>query len=131
VFGNSLTPVLLQKALDGTWQRQKAISENIANHETPGYKSKNISFENLLEREMNQVHFSSEEEKDRSLRKIRDVKINVSTDFSTSERLDGNNVNLDVENIQMAKTQIQYQYLTRCMTDFFSRLRYAISEGRK
>jgi flagellar basal-body rod protein FlgB len=52
-------------------------------------------------------------------------------DFSTSERADGNNVNVEAENIDMAKTQIQYQYLTRGMSDMYSRLRYAISEGRK
>ncbi|HHU17500.1 MAG TPA: hypothetical protein GXZ70_04665, partial [Clostridiales bacterium] len=67
----------------------------------------------------------------KDLEAIRNSEINVFIDRFTSERADGNNVNLDLENIEMAKVQIQYQYLTRSMTDMYSRLRYAISEGRK
>ena len=62
---------------------------------------------------------------------VRNSEIGVFTDSSTSERADGNNVNLDLENIEMAKVQFQYQYLTRSMTDMYARLRYAISEGKK
>ena len=44
MIGDSVTSALLQKALDGTWQRQRAIANNIANHETPGYKAIKVSF---------------------------------------------------------------------------------------
>lgn len=51
----TLTQALLQKALDGTWQRQKAIANNIANHETPGYKSISVEFEHALKNELNRA----------------------------------------------------------------------------
>lgn len=121
MVGDSLTTAVLQRALDGTWQRQKAIVNNIANHETPGYKAIKVSFEESLSKEVQKLNSKDIENSD----------INVYSDYSTSERADGNNVNLDLENIEMAKTQIQYQYLTRSMTDMFSRLRYAISEGKR
>ena len=38
----------LQKALDGTWQRDEIISHNISNIDTPNYKSQGISFEEQL-----------------------------------------------------------------------------------
>ena len=45
---DSVPITLLQKDLDGLWTRQRAVSNNIANFETPGYKSKSVSFEDLL-----------------------------------------------------------------------------------
>ena len=123
MIGDSLITVFLQKAMDGTWQRQKVISNNIANHETPGYKAQKVSFEKALKHEINKYTKGSDG--------VRNVKIRVSADDSSSERMDGNNVNIDVENINMVKTQIQYQYLIRGISDQFSRLKYAISEGRR
>ena len=133
MIGDSVTSALLQRALDGTWQRQRAIANNIANHETPGYKAIKISFEDSLGQELRKIGSSTQtkEQIAKALEDIKNSEINVFSDNSTSERADGNNVNLDLENIEMAKTQIQYQYLTRSMTDMFARLRYAISEGKK
>lgn len=133
MIGDSITSAILQKALDGTWQRQRAISNNIANHETPGYKAIKVDFENSLDQEIRKLENSipTKEKIIESIETLKDSEINVFSDNSTSNRADGNNVDLDLENIEMAKTQIQYQYLTRSMTDMFSRLRYAISEGKK
>lgn len=133
MIGDSVTTAILQKALDGAWQRQRAISNNIANHETPGYKAIKVNFEDSLNQEIRKLDHSmpSKEKLEESLRAIKSANIGVYTDESTSNRADGNNVDMDLENIEMAKTQIQYQYLTRSMTDMFSRLRYAISEGKK
>ena len=133
MIGDSVTSALIQKALDGTWQRQRAISNNIANHETPHYKAIKVSFEEALEKEVKslQGNLNSTAGIYQGLKSIESTKIKVYSDFTGEERADGNNVNLDLENIEMAKTQIQYQYLTRGMSDMFARLRYAISEGKK
>ena len=133
MIGDSVTSAVLQRALDGAWQRERAIANNIANSETPGYKAINVSFEDSLEREIRKIGNSTQtkEQINQALEDIKNSEINVFSDYSTSERADGNNVNLDLENIEMAKTQIQYTYLTRSMTDMFARLRYAISEGKK
>ncbi|MDD4565430.1 MAG: flagellar basal body rod protein FlgB [Eubacteriales bacterium] len=131
MIGDSITSAVLQKALDGTWQRQRAIAGNIANHETPGYKALKVDFEGSLHREIQKLQNLSPVSSSADLEAIKHSEINVFADSSTSERTDGNNVNLDLENIEMAKVQIQYQYLTRSMTDMYSRLRYAISEGKK
>ena len=52
MIGDSITAALYQKALDGTWQRQKATSNNIANSETPGYKAIKVNFEDSLKAEI-------------------------------------------------------------------------------
>lgn len=130
MIGNDSVTAMLQKALDGTWERQKAIANNIANQETPGYKAQKVSFEDALEREMKNYAGASDQ-KEQSVQGILNSEIKFYSDNSSSERLDGNNVNIESENIEMAKTQIQYQYLIRSMTDMISRLRYAVTEGRK
>ncbi|MGI6731912.1 MAG: flagellar basal body rod protein FlgB [Anaerovoracaceae bacterium] len=133
MINNSVTTSLYQRALDGVWQRQRAIANNIANYETPGYKALKVSFEGALEQEIKKLQSSmaSSDKKALDLHALENSKIHVYKDQFTSERADGNNVNLDYENLEMAKTQIQYQYLTRGVTDTFARLRYAISEGKK
>lgn len=133
MIGDTAMSAILQRALDGTWQRQRAIANNIANAETPGYKAIKVSFEDSLDREVQKLagDMDTKEDFHQGLQELGNSKISVFSDNSTSERADGNNVNTDSENIDLAKTQIQYQYLTRSMTDMFSRLRYAISEGKK
>ena len=133
MIGDSITSAILQKALDGTWQRQRAIANNIANHETPGYKAVKVSFEDSLNREIQMLEDKepSKEQIAEDMGAIRDSEISVYSDDSTAQRADRNNVDLDLENIEMAKAQIQYEYLTRSMTDMYSRLRYAVSGGRE
>ena len=133
MIGDTATSAILQRALDGTWQKQRAIANNIANAETPGYKAIEVSFEDSLDKEIQKLANNMETKEDyyQGLDGIKDAKISTFSNYSTSERADGNNVNLDTENIEMAKVQFQYSYLTRSMTDMFSRLRYAISEGKK
>ena len=133
MIGDSITSAILQRALDGSWQRQRAIANNIANHETPGYKAIKVDFEKSLEKEIKRLENGAptKEKITAGIDSLKNSEINVFSDYSTSNRADGNNVDMDLENIEMAKTQIQYQYLTRSMTDMFARLRYAISEGKK
>ena len=133
MIGETAASAIVQRALDGVWQRQRAIANNIANHETAGYKAVKVSFEESLDREVQNLanNMGSRETFENGLEKVKKSNIDVFSDYSTSERADGNNVNLDLENIEMAKAQIQYEYLTRSMTDMFSRLRYAITEGKK
>lgn len=136
MIGDSITSALYQKALDGTWQRQKAISNNIANSETPGYKATTVNFEDSLKAEINKLSSNSSSssssgfiDKMDSIQSIQNSNISVSSG-DTSSRLDENNVDLESENIEMSKTTLQYYYLVRGVTDSYSRLKYAISGGR-
>lgn len=45
---NTFTSDVVQKALDGHAARQKAISSNLANVETPNYRRKDVLFEEAL-----------------------------------------------------------------------------------
>ncbi|MBK5244790.1 MAG: flagellar basal body rod protein FlgB [Eubacteriaceae bacterium] len=132
MIGDSITTALYQKALDGTWQRQKAISNNIANAETPGYKTLKVSFEDALKSEVSKIQKNSTAANGalQNYKSISDSDISVDTVDTTTSRADGNNVDLDAENVEMSKTVLEYNYLVRGLSDTYSRLKYAIREGK-
>ena len=119
--GVSIT--LMNADLDGLWARQKAISDNIANVETTGYKCKKVSFEDQLEKALSQ-DYTNKDDLTESLQQTKAV-TTVSNDESL--RSDGNNVDIDAENIELARTQLNYLYSLQEIKDQFSRLKYAIT----
>jgi flagellar basal-body rod protein FlgB len=119
--------------MDGTWRREQTVAANIANHETPGYKAIKVEFEAALDRAVRNFRRESAvsgENYMRGLASVKSADIGVHEARAYSERADASNVNLEEENIEMAKVQLQYSYLTRQITDTFTRLRYAVREGR-
>ncbi|MDD5090603.1 MAG: flagellar basal body protein, partial [Candidatus Wallbacteria bacterium] len=51
IFGDD-TQVVLEKGLDVAALRHQVITQNIANVNTPGYKLKDVSFEDQLNRSL-------------------------------------------------------------------------------
>ncbi|MBN7773727.1 flagellar basal body rod protein FlgB [Clostridium aminobutyricum] len=121
--------LLSQKSLDYLWEKQRIISENIANIDTPGYKSKQISFENELSSKLAKFK-NIENPKASDIRDaILDTNVKIDVSEEESNRLDGNNVNLDVEQVELSRAQLQYQYHVFQINDQFSRIRSAIGKG--
>lgn len=120
---------LSQKSLDYLWERQRTIVENIANNDTPGYKAKILSFEEELEGNLDKFRNQARPKKSEIRQAIADSNMKVSVSEEESTRLDGNNVQLDVEQVEFLRTQLQYQYQIRQITDQFTRLRSAIGKG--
>jgi len=123
LFDGSLK--LMQKSLDVLWLRQKLISNNIANIDTPGYKAKSIRFEDLLRSELESCSSQGEFYQRAQNVMPQDVENN-----STTIREDGNNVDIDAENVELVRTQIQYECLARMITNEISRLKYVLNEGK-
>lgn len=119
---------LLNKSLDGLWLRQQTTMENIANYSTPGYKSKIVDFENILKANLNKLGESTSSEINE---KINTSSFIIQESENLSMRLDGNNVDLEKENLQLAKTQLQYMYTVSEINSYFSKLKSVISEGKK
>lgn len=122
-FLSNNTMRVTEKSLDYLWKKQETISENIANADTPGYKYKYVTFEDELRKNLTTA-------KDQGKSKVREgiekTKISIHTAKDETARLDGNNVNIDVENVEMARTSIQYQYALRSINDEITLLRTAI-----
>lgn len=107
---------LVNKAIDTTLIRKELISQNISNVDTPGYKRKDIDFESLLAKEVELKGISNID--------VEDLKAKVYVDHRTSSyRLDGNNVDVQVERSEEAKVEMRYNALVTRMTSQLNRFK--------
>lgn len=117
---------ILVKGLDALWLKQRVITNNIANATTPGYKSKSVEFEGVLQSALSNGSIDKKA-LERALDKL-EPKLVDGDWISDSE--DGNSVVLDKENIELARAQLQYNALITALNAQISRLRYAITGGQ-
>lgn len=124
---------LLQRALDASWLDNKAITNNIANADTPGYKRQKVEFQNFLADAIDNKAAEGVETNKNFIAvgaaKIDRVNYKITQDNSTSMREDGNNVDIESEMSQLAKNGIMYNALIQQISGKFSKLRAAITGG--
>lgn len=117
---------VLDKAADASWLRNEAIANNIANVDTPGYKRQDVSFETELQKALGDFRYKS---MDAKVAHVRTGSLNPQpfTDYAGySYRLDGNNVDIDQENIYLAENQLRYQGLMASLKSEFTNMQNAI-----
>lgn len=131
------TPILstLQSALDYASVRQSALSDNIANINTPGYQRKDVSFDSVLEQAGGgpaglPLAMATDAAGQMTGSASADESPHITTDGGGAMRLDGNNVDTDVEMGRLAKNQIYYQGLAQLTAQQFSDLRTAITDDK-
>jgi flagellar basal-body rod protein FlgB len=108
---DSVSSVALESALDGLALRQRAIANNIANVNTPGYHAKRVAFEDALARSI----------------QLGDGHATATTARSLEPtRTDGNNVNLDTETLSNVETVLRYQFAARAVEGQFTSVRTAM-----
>ena len=121
---------VLDKAADGSWARNNAIANNIANIDTPNYKRKDVSFQKELEQALRASKYTSLDEKVSELNKgnwLSHIEQRTYTDYANySYRLDKNNVDIDNENVELASNQIVYQALVESIDAEFKNLKTVI-----
>ena len=114
---------VLDKAMDASWLRNEAISNNLANADTPGYKRQDVNFETQLAKALRSSRYRTMDAK------VADVKMNrlnpiAYTDYAGfSYRIDGNNVDPDTEGVYLAKNQVVYQGLYQSVNEEFKNLK--------
>jgi len=115
------TGIALTRALDGLALRQKAIANNIANAETPGYHRSEVDFEADLEAALNTRGTTA------AKKKLHELQPTMHADLDSPERPDGNNVNIDKEMADLAKTGLSYKAATTLLELKGSILKYVIN----
>lgn len=113
---------VLNRAADAAWQRNEAISNNIANVDTPGYKRQDVAFESVLQKALgnNRYEFMDEKVSNINLSRLRG---RAYVDYANySYRLDGNNVDIENENVMLAENQLKYQGLISSINQEFTNL---------
>ena len=106
---NGIDP-FVERMLDYTAKRQQALSDNIANLDTPGYQAKDVQFSDIL------GGASSVEE------------VDLTTD---NVKPNGNTVDLEKQMTLMTQNGLQYITLIQYLSANLKTLRSAIIDGGK
>lgn len=115
---------VLDKAADAAALRHQVLSNNIANDDTPGFKRQDVAFESELKKALGKVTDDTNIDKRVGNIKTEQLKANIYTDMEGySYRLDGNNVDIETENVKLAENQIKYQGLLDSITQEFNNLK--------
>lgn len=123
----------LEQALSTAALKQRVHSANIANVDTPNYKSKQVNFQTTLNGVLNNQFISSYKTNTKHIAFSSEtppsnpttIKVNNDTQYSPN----GNNVDMDYEMAELAKNQLWYNAVTERVNGKFNSLRTVI-EGR-
>ena len=114
---------VLDRAADAAWQRNEAISNNIANVDTPGYKRQDVAFESVLQQALGNNRYESMDDKVANVNLSR-LRGRAYVDYANySYRLDGNNVDIENENVMLAENQLKNQGLISSINQEFTNLK--------
>ena len=135
MWNNIFKPMdVLQKGLSASWMRNAVIRNNIANIETPNFKASYVEFESLFAKALEESGFSGTRthsgHRQLGIGDISSVRPMIRENRELSMRMDGNNVDIESENVRLAQNSIFYNTLMEKLNSEIRRLRMAISEGR-
>ena len=111
--------------------RQSVSASNLANLNTPGYRTRDVSFDDALTNELkggqalavtNPAHVTGALD-DKAARQTHDVD-------GLQGRRDGNNVELDRELLHMSRASGDFSAAQTALTAKFRLVRYAINEAK-
>ena len=100
---------VLDRAADAAWQRNEAIS--------------NVAFESVLQQALGNNRYESMDDKVANVDLSR-LRGRAYLDYANySYRLDGNNVDIENENVMLAENQLKYQGLISSINQEFTNLK--------
>lgn len=120
---------VLHKAADASYYRNEILSNNVANVDTPGYKRKDLEFEDHLSRALERAG----DAKSTLSQKVHNVDLSdarmvvYTDDGDLDYRLDDNNVDIAREEVELASNQLVYNGLVDSMTHEFSRIKSVLT----
>ena len=128
LFGNTITA--LEQGLNYSSTKGKAISQNIANVDTPNYKAKNVSFKEVFS-EVKATNLDAYRTDSRHIDfKGKEGQSGIYSYSNFRYRHDGNGVDMDQEQANLAKNQIYYHAVIDRLSGKFNSLQNVIKGGR-
>lgn len=115
--------LMMQRSMEFLWTKQSCILDNVANVETPGYKTKYATFEESLEEAIRSAKSQGSTTKMRAA--IEDTPVQVH-EAQESTRMDNNGVNITEQAVELARNGYQLQYVMDAISSDLSTLRTAI-----
>jgi len=112
--------------LDNRVTRNELIASNIANLDTPNYKSKDVKFHRILAETMDGIELKRTSPKHMGGSGDA-VRHNEIIDNPQSGRADGNNVDIDDEMLKLSENNIQYNVSVQLMSKRLKHIQEAIA----
>lgn len=113
----------LENLLSWTSKRQQALSANVANLDTPGYRAKDFSFEEALQT-LNVASTAGQH----IVPPTDDSNVRM-YEVASKVKPNGNNVDLERELTEITKNGLQYITLVQYLNHKLKTLRASITEG--
>lgn len=114
IIGRSNTDEILLKSLDARMERNRVISNNIANAETPGFQKRKVSFEATLRNTINKNALQGRKTRSGHMDvggvALKNLKHDVYRSYDPTFASGVNNVDIDSEMADLAENQIGYKY---------------------
>lgn len=127
---------LIHRALDVQSLRYQVTANNIANSEVPNYKKQSVNFESELKRafeskqkEHESFHLNATESyhfPGTETRDWRSVEPRRVTDWTSTSKANGNNVDVEQEAMNIVQIQMQYRLLTQLENFEFNQVSIAM-----
>lgn len=118
---------LIKKGMDAASLRSKVISNNLANLNTEDYKRSYVNFEDTLKENTDDLELKTSE--DRHIKNTEaQGEISIQKDNTTSMREDGNNVDVENEEVNMVTNALMYSALVTAANNKLSVTKYIINE---
>ena len=118
---------LIKKTLDVAVLRHNAISNNIANVNTPDYKVNKVEFEKFLTEAKDGINMTRTNEMHFGLKTIDEIEPVIEKRTSTSMNDNGNNVDIDMEMAELAANEIYHSTLIQQINSRLGSLSYIIN----
>lgn len=132
IFGGTIS--LLEKVLNFRAQRQNLLVSNIANVDTPYYKSVDINFENQLKRvveDNSQLRKTNINHFPGSIKSIDEIKPDIIYNPNVSLREDSNTVDIDHEMTKLAENNLMYNASAQMLSKLLLLIKHSIEGERR
>ena len=123
------------RALAAANLRHEVLSNNIANVNTPYFRRSHVRFEDLLKKEL-----GLEDDPLMKVVRTHDRRLPIpyhgkthafiEQESTTNMRLDGNNVDIDIEMADVAKNQLYYNAMANQISSHIGKLKSVITSGQ-
>lgn len=128
LFSNTITA--LEKGLNYSALKQKVISNNIANVDTPNYKAKDVSFKHVFDQEKTKVIGAYRTNVRHIPFQSSPSNLPIVVQKNVQYNHNGNSVDLDKEMSSLATNQIYYNALIERISGKFNSLETVIKGGK-
>ncbi|WP_163101500.1 flagellar basal body rod protein FlgB [Peribacillus alkalitolerans] len=127
LFSSSISS--LERALDYSATKQKVISQNISNADTPNYKAKDVQFGKIFDEQLASVTAKRTNPRHFEF-KTHNASAAININRGASYNHNGNSVDIDKEMSDLATNQIYYNAVADRLSGKFESLKTVIRGGK-